>query len=243
MPKLKNRCSILKQPCLQVVGAVVILLLAVTLLLYGNATSNQAIPALAAQVYFDGEYRIADGPWQEIVEGKHIPATKGDVTLRGNFHMLTPDGEYIGVYDGEMPIALYTDHIGLTVYEGENEPYVADIENPLYGSSVCGEYWFAHSFTGGSAEPIEILVHNPHRFGNEKAIDELLSNLAFWHGLDFEKGVLKSGELQRNTGFFFIVVSLVVIGIALLSTLIHIKNSRHLWIFGMVILFAGAYFT
>lgn len=243
MPKLKNRCSILKQPCLQVVGAVVILLLAVTLLLYGNATSNQAIPALAAQVYFDGEYRIADGPWQEIVEGKHIPATKGDVTLRGNFHMLTPDGEYIGVYDGEMPIALYTDHIGLTVYEGENEPYVADIENPLYGSSVCGEYWFAHSFTGGSAEPIEILVHNPHRFGNEKAIDELLSNLAFWHGLDFEKGVLKSGELQRNTGFFFIVVSLVVIGIALLSTLIHIKNSRHLWIFGMVILFAGVYFT
>ena len=86
-------------------------------------------------------------------------------------------------------------------------------------------------------------MHNPHRFGNEKAIDELLSILAFWHGLDFEKGVLKSGELQRNTGFFFIVVSLVVIGIALLSTLIHIKNSRHLWIFGMVILFAGAYFT
>ena len=243
MPKLKNRCSILKQPCLQVVGAVVILLLAVTLLLYGNATSNQAMPALAAQVYFDGEYRIADGPWQEIVQGKHIPATKGDVTLRGEFHMLTPDGEYIGVYNGDIPIALYTNHINLTLYEGENEPYVMDVEDPLYGGATCGEYWSAYTFRTDSEKPIGILIHNPHHFGNENAIDELLSGVALWHGLDFEKEILAEGEFQRNTGLIFIIVSLVLIGIALLSTLIHIKNSKHLWIFGMVILFAGIYFT
>ena len=239
MPKLKN--SFYKY--LKVIGTVLILLLALLLLWRGNATSNQAIPAMVAQLYFDGEYRIADGPWQEIVEGAHIPATKGDVTLRGNFHMLTPDGEYIGIYSGDMPIALYTDHISLTFYEGEKEPYVTDIENPLYGSSACGVYWFAHSLTGESAQPIEILIHNPHSFGNETAIDELLSNVALWSGLDFEKGILESGEFQRNTGLFFIIVSLVLIGIALLSTLIHIKNSRHIWILGMVIMFAGIYFV
>ena len=241
MPKLKNRFYIFKY--LQVIGTVLILLLALVLLWHGNATSNQATPALIAQVYFDGEYRIADGPWQEITEGKHIPATKGDVTLRGNFHMLTPDGEYVGIYSDDMPIALYTDHINLTFYEGENEPYVMDVENPLYGNSACGVCWSAHSFTSGSETPIEILIHNPHSFGNETAIDELLSNIAFWSGLDFEKGVLESGEFQRNTGLFFIIVSLVLIGIALFSTLIHIKNSRHLWIFGMVITFAGIYFA
>ena len=241
MPKLKNRFYIFKY--LQVTGVIFILLLALALLWHGNATSNQAIPALVAQVYFDGEYRIADAPWQEIAEGKHIPSTKGDVTLRGNFHMLTPDGEYIGIYNGDMPIALYTDHIGLTFYEGENDPYVMDIENPLYGSSACGVYWSAHSFTSGSEEPIEILIHNPHSFGNETAIDELLSNIAFWSGLDFEKSVLESGEHQRNTGLFFVIVALVLIGIALFSTLIHNKNSRLLWLLGMVILFAGTYFT
>ena len=241
MPKLKNRGYIFKY--LQVIGTVLILLLALALLWHGNATSNQAIPAMIAQVYFDGEYRIADGPWQEIVEGEHIPATRGDVTLRGNFHMLTPDGEYIGIYSGDMPIAFYADHISLTFYEGENEPYVMDIENPLYGDSVCGVYWSAYSIESGSEEPIEILIHNPHGFGNETAIDELLSNIDFWYGLDFEKGVLESGEFQRNTGLFFIIVSLVLIGIALFSTLIHIKNSRHLWIFGMVIMFAGMYFA
>ena len=83
----------------------------------------QAESALIAQVYFDGEYRIADGPWQQIVKGKHIPSTEGDVTLRGNFHMLTPDGEYVGVYSGDTPIALYTDHINLTG------------RNPLYAST------------------------------------------------------------------------------------------------------------
>ena len=135
MPKLKNR-FIFKHSYVQVIGAILILLFALLLLWHGNATSNQAIPALIAQVYFDGEYRIADGPWQEIEEGKHIPSTKGDVTLLGNFHMLTPDGEYVGIYSGDMPIALYTDHISLTFCEGENEPYVMDMENPLFGDSA-----------------------------------------------------------------------------------------------------------
>ena len=243
MPELKNRFYIFKHSHLQVIGTIFILLLALVLLWRGNATSNQAVPALIAQMYFDGEYRIADGPWLEITEGEHIPSTKGDVTLRGHFHMLTPDGDYIGVYSGDMPIALYTDHIGLTFYEGENDPYVMDIENPLYGSSACGVYWSALSFTSESEDPIEILIHNPHNFGNENAIDELLSNLALWSGLDFEKSVLESGKIQRNTGFFFVIVSLVLIGVALFSTLIHNKNSRLLWLLGMVILFAGIYFA
>ena len=217
------------------------MLSAVILFWHGNATSNQAIPALVAQVYFDGDYRIADGEWQKIVEGEHIPATKGDVTLRGNFHMLTPDGEYIGVYNGDLPIALYTDHIHLTFYEGENEPYVMDMENPLYGDSACGAHWSAHSFTNESEAPIEILIHNPHRFGNETAVDALLSNMAFWSGLDFEKGVLERGEWQRNIGLWVIIVSLLFLGTALFSTLINVKNSKIIWLFGIVILFAGTY--
>ena len=203
----------------------------------------QAQPALLAQVYFDGEYRIADGSWQQIVKGEHIPSTKGDVTLRGNFHMLTPDGEYIGIYTGDIPIALYVDHISLTFYEGENEPYIIDIENPLFGDSACGVDWTAYILTAGSEEPIEIVIHNPHRFGNETAIDEFLANTALWANIDFEKGVLESGATQRNTGLIFILVALAILGIALFSTLIHIKNSRQLWLLGLTTLFAGIYFA
>ena len=226
-----------------IAGVLLLLLSAVILLWHGNATSNQAMPALVAQIYFDGEYRIADGQWQKIVAGEHISSTEGDVTLRGNFHMLAPDGEYVGIYSGDVPIAFYTNHINLTFYEGENEPFIIDVENPLYGDSACCVDWTAYTLTTGSEEPIEILIHNPHRFGNETAIDEMLSNVALWADIEFEKSVLESGNTQRDIGLLFAIISLVVLGTALFSTLIHIKNSKILWLFGIVILFAGTYLS
>ena len=87
------------------------------------------------------------------------------------------------------------------------------------------------------------MIHNPHKFGNETAIDKLLSNTAFWTGVEFEKSVLDRGGTQRDIGLLFIIVSLVLLGTALFSTLIHIKNSKIIWILGIVILFAGVYFT
>ena len=243
MPNLKNRLHIFHNSYLQVAGILVLLFLAGVLLWFNNANSNQALNALVAQVRFYGEYRIGDGQWHQITEGEHIPATKGDVTLRGKFHMLTPDGEYVGIYRGDLPIAFYINHIGLTIYEGENEPDVVDMENPLFGDSACGVSWMAYSFDLRSDDPIEILIHNPHRYGNENAVDEMLSNLVLWSGIDFEKGILASGESQREMGLFFVIVALAILGIALFSTLIHINNSKLLWLFGLVIVFAGIYFA
>ena len=243
MDSKKTRFSFINKTTVLIVGIIAVLFSAAVLLWYGNANSMQAMPALVAQVYFEGEYRIGDGPWQNIVPGEHISSTSGDVTLRGNFHMKAPDGEYVGVYSGDMPIALYTNHINLTFHEGENDPFVIDMENPLYGMSACGVSWTAHRLTSGSDKPIEILIHNPHKFGNETAVDELLSNVALWSGLDFEKSVLEQGELQRNIGILFIMISLLLLGTALFSTLIHIKNSKIIWLLGIVILFAGTYLS
>ena len=243
MSKKETKSRFLKATTLAIVGVLLLLFTAVLLLWHGNATSNQAMPAMVAGVYFDGEYRIADGQWQKIEKGKHISSTEGDVTLRGNFHLVAPDGEYVGVYTDSIPIALYTNHINLTFYEGENEPFIIDVENPLYGDSACHEDWSAYVLTSGSEEPIEILIHNPHRFGNETAIDEMLSSTALWTDIEFEKGILESGKNQRDIGLLFAIISLVVLGTALFSTLIHIKNSKIIWLFGTVILFAGIYLS
>lgn len=243
MKKKEIKARFLKTTTLWIVGIFAVLFLALVLLWHGNATSNQAMPAMVAGVYFDGEYRIADGQWQKIEKGKHISSTEGDVTLRGNFHLVAPDGEYVGVYTDSIPIALYTNHINLTFYEGENQPFIIDVENPLYGDSACHEEWSAYVLTSGSEEPIEILIHNPHRFGNETAIDEMLSSTALWTDIEFEKGVLESGKTQRDIGLLFAIISLVVLGTALFSTLIHIKNSKIIWLFGTVILFAGTYLS
>ena len=241
MPDLKNSFQILKKIPLQVIGTVILFLAAALLLWFNHVNSNQAISAMVAQVRFQGEYRIGDGQWQEITEGNHIPATKGDVTLRGDFHLYAPDGEYVGIYEGDMPIALYTDHIGLTIQQGESEPYVIDHENPLYGVSACGVGWTAHSFNSGTSGLIDIIVHNPHRFGNETAVDELFSNMAFWDSIDFEKGVLENGKVLRYTGIFLVVVAFAFLGTALFSALLHLRNNHIIWLLGLAILSAGIY--
>ena len=65
---------------LAIIGILILLFGAVALLWSGKAGSNQAMSAMLAKVYFDGEYRVADGAWQKIVSGQHISSTKGDVT-------------------------------------------------------------------------------------------------------------------------------------------------------------------
>ena len=224
-----------------VVGIVLIFVLAILLLVKGDAKDYRAMPALQAKVYFEGEYRIGDGEWKPIVENQHIPATKGDVTLRGNFHLLAPDGEYAGVLGADIPISMFLNHISVTIYEGE-EPYVMDSENPLIGLSSCGEEWIAHTFIGDGTEPIELLIHNPHRFGNENAVDELLSNVAIWRNIDLEREVISRGEPQKNAGLLFLIISFVLLGTALFSTLTRVENGKIAWLLGMTIFFAGTYF-
>ena len=241
---LKEKNQIFKKTYLPVAGVLFLILLAACLLWFGNATSMQSESTLRIELYFKGEYSIDNGPWQTYVEGEHIPTTKGDVTLRGNLYKRY-EGEELGIYNSDdLPVAFYADHINLTFCEidenGEKNYFVIDNENPVYGNSACGESWTAHSFVSEGAEAIEILVHNPHSFGNETAIDEMLSSMAFWANIDFEKDVLSSGEPQRNAGMLLMLVSIVFLGIALFSSLIHIKSSI-IWLLGLVVLFAGSY--
>ena len=228
---------------LPLVGIILIVISAVVLLWQGNSNSNQSVPAYTASVYFEGEYRIGEGEFKEIINGEHISSTQGDVTLRGNFHMLAPDGNYAGVYREDIPIAFYLDHISLTFYEVGSEPFVLDVENSLYGDSLCGATWEAYNLTSEKNDLIEILIHNPHNYGNENAIDEMLSRVTLWTPIEFEKGVLDSGALQRNVGLAIIIASVMFLGTALFSSLIHVKNSKTIWLLGLAILFAGLYFV
>ena len=245
MQNSKNKFRKLKASYFLAAGAILLILLALFLLWFNNRTSQQAASALVAEVYFDGEYRIGDGEWHKIVAGEHIPATKGDVTLRGDFHMLDPEGGYVGIYRGDenVRIAFYINHINLTFYEDGCQPTSIEMENPSFG--ICGVSWVPISFTSESTEPVEIVVHNPHSFGNETAIDEMLSKLAYWDRTTslFEKDVLASGETQRNAGVLLMLISLLFLGTALFSSLIHIKNSRLILLLGLLVLFAGAYFV
>ena len=243
MNETKNRFQIFGNSRLQVAGIVLLIVLAAALLGFNAVTNNQAANAMVAQVRFYGEYRIGDGPWETIEEEKHIPATQGDVVLRGNFHMLTPYGEYIGIYSGDLPVAFFINHINLTFCQGDNEPVAMDVENPIFGDSACGVVWSAYQFEIGNEEPIEIRIHNPHRYGNDSAIDEFLSNVALWTNIEFESGILDRSQTERNIGLFFVIVSFVLLGSALFSALLHLPSHKTIWLLGLAVLAAGVYMT
>ena len=247
MPNIKNAFQKINKTHLTIAGVLLLVLFAVFLLWFNNSHSMQAGSTVNIELHFEGEYRIADGPWQPYVAGEHIPATKGDVTLRGNLYK-SYEGEDLGVYNSEdMPVAFYTNHISLTFCEidetGEKYYLVGECENPQFGDSNCGKSWVAHQFMSDPENPIEILIHNPHSYGNETAVDEMLSNMALWMGIEFEKGMLDSGSTERNVGYFFVMVSVMLLGIALFSSLIHIKNAKIIWVLGSLTLFAGLYFA
>ena len=176
MHKKKIKLNFINKKTWIVVAILFMVLSAIILLWQGNKNSLQSTPVTPAQVYFAGEYRIGDGEWKEIVKGEHISSTKGDVTLRGNFHMLTPSGEYWKMYTGGEAIAFYTNHVNLTICEVDRQPVSIDNENPRIGDSACGENWTL-VFLSNASEPIEIIVHNPHDYGNENAIDQMLSKI------------------------------------------------------------------
>ena len=226
------------------IGITVLLLAFAILLLKNNLQNFQAMMSTGAHIYFEGEYRIDGGEWHPIEEGEHIPSTRGDVTLRGKFHMSSPDGEYIGIVGKGMPIAFFLDHVNVKIYEDGNQPFELYNENPSIGSSACGEIWLAYVLTSEKTSgPMEIVIHNPHHFGNETAVDDFLSGVSFWTGADFEGSALASGETQRNIGLVFCIGALVLLSIALFSTLLHIQKSRIIWMFGLVTIFAGLYLT
>ncbi|MBQ1250133.1 MAG: histidine kinase, partial [Clostridia bacterium] len=112
---------------------------------------------------------------------------------------------------------------------------------PLYGNSACGVSWTPYALTAGNEDLIEILVHNPHRYGNANAVDELLSSMAFWSGIDFEKTIMDRDQPQRNTGLLFVIVALLLLGSALFSSLLHVRNYYVIWQIGIAILMAGVY--
>ena len=241
MTDFKSKIQTFKEKYSLTEGVLILIFLAIFLLWFNNSNSLQSVNTIGASVFFDGEYSIDGGEWMPITEGEHIPATSGKVAFRIYFHLMSPDGKHMNDKARTVPIALYTDHIGLTFYSGDKVIRVIDNENPAIGESACGENWISHPVTACGNKPVEFVVHNPHLFGNDTAIDDMLRSIEAWENMDFVKKVSNSGEPQRNAGMLLVLVAVVFLGIALFSSLIHIKSNKIIWFLGLVVFFAGAY--
>lgn len=155
--------------------------------------------------------------------------------------MVTPGGEYIGVAGEGVLLAFYLNHIQLTVEEEGQAPHHMDIESPYAGEGMCGELSVGYELlTDG---PITLTFHNPHSFGNDRAVDMFLEELSVYGGLSYEKDLMNRGALERNAGLGFAIVAFVLLSTALFSALLHLGGSSKIGLIGLSILFAGGYFA
>ena len=221
-----------------------ITLLAIVLCIFvytGRDYGYQAMNAFYLSAEFQGEYKVADGDWHPYHKGEHIPANKGDVTLKGNFQLYVPTtGEIVGKAEEGTVLAFYFNHISAEISEGGEEFRPFDAELDAAGEDMCGEMYIGYECKG--ADEIIIKLKNPHKFGNAGAVDDFLNNLSTYGGTDFERDMLNRGSANRIWGFILILFAFMMLGTTIFSTLIHIKGSANLWLVGLGIFFAGIYF-
>ena len=237
----KKQNKVWKKVPVAMIGIIAVLAVMLQLLWSNIASSQQSYPALYPDIYFSGDYKLGDGSWNQVEAGQHIPATRENVTLRGQFHMVAPDGEYMGVAGEGVLLAFYLNHIRLTVQEEGQEPRMMDIESAYAGEGMCGELSIGYELL--TDRPVTLTFHNPHSFGNDKAIDMFLEELSVYGGLSYEKDFMNQGARQRNAGLAFVIVAFVLLGTALFSALLHTGVSKVMGLIGMTILFAGGYFA
>ena len=223
------------------VAIIAILLFSAMFLWIGARNSSQAESPMIAGVSFKGEYKVGDGEWNTYTQGVHIPANDGDVTLRGIFLMHNPEtGEAIGPLSPGNTVTLYFNHIGGTAILPSGGKLVFDAENDMLGEDACASMWGSVPALGD--QPLTIILHNPHSYGNSNAIDDFFENMSIAPGIYFESMMLERGESERNIGSLILIISFVILGIAAFSSIIHIKYSREMWLMGLMSFFAGAYF-
>ncbi len=211
------------------------------MLIDGVVNNSQSEGAFLPNIRLVGEYKIGDEDWKPIVEGEHIPATKGDVLLRGVLEFGDFEtNEIFGVLSSGTLVSLNLNHINFSVYNNGQAIYVSDIENSFIGEDACGHVWQIFEYVGEDGY-IEAKVHNQHKFGNDTAVDDLLASMNVYVGDYFEKMALSSGQSERLIAIIVLIVAFIALGIALFCRILAIPIYRTSFYGGLLILCAGIF--
>lgn len=199
------------------VGVAILLILAVILIYIMCSGTNQAVASMPIKLAFVGEYSYDGENWADLDEKTDLSALGGDVTLRGNF-----DFEWGEIQ--EISVSLYSNHIQIDIYE--NDEHVFAFE-PTYGGNaydMCGMRWT--EWDTGAITPehqLEIHLHNLHAFGNRSAYNDFLNSVYVGDNNRLGEYLQKDNRIYRAAGAFVIIVSLILLGVAIISSILHVS--------------------
>ena len=223
------------------IGCLFLVVVCVVSLAVISVNPSKSFPASMLTASFSGEYKIEDGDWKTIAQGEHIPSTQGEVTLRGKFNVLLPDGEFLTDNPEGFSFNFYCNHISVKVRVGGKEE-LFDTEHPQIGADACGVMWVPYYFPEGTDGITEIVISNPHKLGNDMAIDEFLSSIRMDEPTLLVDALAKQYDAYRYVGFSFMAIALVVFVLGVVAFVAKLDIVKLLWIIGFWILFTGGFY-
>lgn len=220
-----------------------LLIISVVMIVVVVHNDNHAFAASSLKVTFQGEYKAGSGNWQPIESDTKIICLDGEVRLKGYFQLEFSDGTVLGGVPKGISLITYFDHIGGEIYVNGQLEHEFDTENKLYGYSSCAADWISFDCPAEENEIVEIVLRNPHKFGNGNAVDTFLNSMYTYSGAAFDQFLSQQNAPQKTFGIVIIVISFIILGVAIFSTILKVPYSGMIWIFGFMLLFAGGFFV
>lgn len=218
-----------------------LIILSAVLILVMIHNDKQSFYAMPMKVTFQGEYLTESGNMQPFVQGQDINFINGEVHLKGYLQLEIPDGTVVGKVPKDLHMIAYFDHIGGQININGEPVHIFDPENKEIGNSTCGEGWVKFDNPADENDTIEIILRNPHKYGNSGAVNTFLSSMYTYPGAPFDEQMIQKGAAQRTTGIVIMVVSFIMLGVAIFSTILKVPYSRMIWVFGFLLMSAGAF--
>ena len=234
----KKWITAIKKLPMGLIGCLFLIVVCAVSLAIISVNPSKAMPASMLTASFSGEYKIEDGEWQSIPKDGHISSTQGEVTLRGKFIVLLPDGEFLTDNPEGFYFNFYCNHISVKVRVGE-ETVVFDTEHPKIGTDACGAMWSSYFFPEGTDGFTEIVISNPHSHGNEMAIDEFLKSIRMDDPMLLADSLAKQYDKSRYVGFSFVALALVVFVLTVVAYIAKLKIASFLWVIAFWVFFTG----
>ncbi|MDY5987231.1 sensor histidine kinase [Sporofaciens sp. SGI.106] len=213
---------------------IVLFIMALVLLLTSCLRSRQAVPAMPLHLTLQGEYSTDGENWKPLTENERFVGAGDELIIKGNLGLDMPGG---------FQLYLLANHIFMKVYVKGQEIY-NDVY--LYEEAIndmCGSRWNCVTFPELSADDeIEIYIYNAHGIDNTRAYHQLLDNLYAGNEYTMEIYLGKNSRIYHVAGIFFIVVSLILIGISMGTFIMHIPMKFRLGVLGISCFLMGGYF-
>ncbi len=225
----------MKRTQLQSVLLILLLLLVCIMVLFSLA---QDYPAQQSHLRGDrlvGEYRIGDGPWQELSADTTLPAFDGPLTFRGHLQK--------GMNAGTQ-FHFLLDHLAITVSVDDRVLYsqrMECLEDPALRLRLCGKAWFSRTICRNysSQDLIEIQLYNLHKAGNPTAYNEFFSSICDGSFSSMSQMLAQRSRTQLLLAMAVVMAAFALFGVTLVSYIADFPLGVNQWKWGAVCLFSG----